>query len=455
MSKQMSARELILARAKDRISGNFGNSNKHVILPNTVQAFSPEVETEYEIDFVPYAVKHDSHPERIPVGMGWPRRPFWLHRNIGSEHRAFVCRKSVGKPCFLCQERNKLFQEEASKAATDALRASYREMYLIYNKKEDQFEVFEVAYSNFGEALDRKINRMNDKRCGFFELEGGYTAICFFIEESFGKNKFAVLDEIDFEPRKDLDLDMEEIPCLDDMLVIAENKEMKAAYYDLELSEVEDLEGDEEVEKPTRSRRSAKTEETEEEVEEEKPSRSRRSAKVEDEKPSRSRRSARAEDDEAEEEEKPSRSRRREKVEEEVEERPSRSRRSAKVEDEDEDEEDDEVKFHKVAAEEAKPSRTRKPAKDSGLGPECPHGHEYGVDPIHEECEECTMWDKCAEVAGAEEEPEEEVKPSRRRKAEPAEEEKPSRSRRSAKVEEDEEEEEEKPSRTRRSRTRR
>jgi len=352
----MTAADIIRARAKDRNEGNYrAGGSDYLELPAGVHLFKPKVEkgecVEYSLDFITYVVTSPKHPDNIPVGMPWLRLPFWLHSNIGSDGKRMVCRRTLGEHCFLCDERNKLFGEQAPKAQTDALRASFRELYIMLNK-DDEFEVMEMAYKNFGKKLDGKIQRLKDKTAGFFEhkaSDGGHTAIVTFIAEQYMRSTYPVLDEIDFEERDDIDIDPADVPNLEEMLVIPSDLELKAAYYDMDESDLSEINEtptkEEDDEEPVRRKSRRSEPEEKEEKQEGDEAETRRHRRSRQETP---------EDEQADEEEKPAR---------------RSSRRSVKQEE----------------------------PNNSDLGPTCPHGHQYGVTVKDgtDECDDCDMWKQC------------------------------------------------------------
>lgn len=453
-----SARELIQERAKQRLSGNYTGRQGYLLLPEGAGRFRPEADKEYALDFCQYIVKTSNHLDRVPKGTPWLRLPFFRHDGIGSGRAQFICPRTYGGNCFLCQERQRLFDEEAEKKYTDNLRASFRELYILITE-DDEFEVMEMAYNNFGKKLDRKINRLNDLRTGFFEhsaSEGGHTLICDFAEERMDKDTvYPVLDSIEFEPRDDLPINPEDVPNLEDMIEVATNVQMKAAYYDLEEEEVSELEeepqeteeDDEKEEKP-RARGRGKRGKDQEEVEDD---------EGEQEEPVRRGRSrAKKKEEDEEEEKKPSRgrSRGRSKKKEEDEESSEQkevksskfSRKGKKEEDEEEEEGEEQAELTDAAKDadsdelcnacsgkgKASNGDKCKPCRGTGVRrDQCPEGLTFGksVEEGYEVCEDCLHWRECKEAADTaklenegsdteeEEEPEEKGKSQRKKRA--------------------------------------
>jgi hypothetical protein len=379
-------RELLLQRARERLAGRQEGSGNYIQLPSGVFWKSP-AEGENAFDFVPYLNTDEHHPDRVPVGGAWPRRPFWRHTNIGAEHKKVVCLKSVHRPCPICEERSRLIADGVDKKLSDALRPSYRELYLNLNEK-DEFEIMEISYACFGKKLDRVLDRYNDDRVLFYSLESGFTVVAYFVESSMPRGgTFLEVDDIGFEKRDAISDDViEDAPCLDEMLAPLTYRSLQALYLDVE---EEDLpEGGEEQSggadsEPTRNRRrSSENDEPE--------TRSRRSG-------GGSRRSRSSDSGSS-----------------------SRSDRRRKRESEDEDDDEPVTEpsdgFQICTACEGSRKNSRgktcpiclgageveiqePEAGSEAGGGECPHGHAFGVDTDKkDECSSCDVWRECAEA---------------------------------------------------------
>jgi len=237
MADRFDPRELLLQRARERLEGQQEGTGNYLVLPDGCNWCRIKAE-EMAFDFVPYVNKDAQHPDRVPAGVPWPRLPFWRHSNLGAENKKALCLKSVHKPCPVCEERQRLISDGADRKLTDGLRASYRELYLLLDDR-DEFQVLEMAYSNFGKTLDRKIARLNNEMAMFYDLERGHTVIAWFVEESIGRSPFLEVDEIEFEKRKPIKASLlEDAPDLAECLRPLTYDRLRALYLDLDPDEV-------------------------------------------------------------------------------------------------------------------------------------------------------------------------------------------------------------------------
>ena len=81
----------------------------YLLLPKDVKTFSPEPGSRVILDFIPYEVTDEKHPDRnesneiaVP-GSLWYKRPFKVHRNVGVNNETVVCLTSIGKKCPICE----------------------------------------------------------------------------------------------------------------------------------------------------------------------------------------------------------------------------------------------------------------------------------------------------------------------------------------------------------------
>ena len=73
-----------------------------------------------KVDFLMYKVTDNRHPDReLPdiaiEGSPWWRRPFKVHRDVGSLNETVICPISIGKKCPICDYRTKLIKGGADK----------------------------------------------------------------------------------------------------------------------------------------------------------------------------------------------------------------------------------------------------------------------------------------------------------------------------------------------------
>lgn len=297
-----------------------------------------------DLDFLPYEVTDEKHPDREPEyeiavkGSLWYRRPFKVHRNVGAENDTVVCLRSVGKKCPICEYREKRAKEGAEKEELRELYGKPRSLYVVVplgiKKYEEIPTIWDMSDKLFQEILNDELSISEEDRC-FPDLENGRTTTLKLRWKSLGGNSYPEVRSISFSKRDPYpETILDDVPNLDEILKVLDYETLYAKFFEEEvggsLREPED-------EKPVRRERPR---EESKEQEEERPSRRRSEPEHEEEKPVR-------------------RSRNEEEVsEEKVERKISRSAKSS--------------------------------------DPECPHGHRFGIDTEEfKECDTCDIWGKC------------------------------------------------------------
>lgn len=336
------------AKKKAERNMNRGGSS-YLALPENTERFKPKKGT-FNLDFLPYRVTVDTHPE-VDEGEFWYQRTFFVHYGIGSDSNAFICPKTIKKPCPICDHVKELFNSDNDEDVELAknIKAKERELYNVINLDDQDkgVQLFEYSYHLFGKALDEEINEGDDDLGGFAELEGGKTVSVSFRKKTFGKNEFFETRKIEFDERDDYDEDiLDDVYDLDELLVIKDYKTLQKALYDLDDEDTDD--------------------EEEEEEKEEKPKKSsKKSSKKADKKSSKS------------------------------------SKKSEKDDEEDEEDEEEEEKPKKSKSKKSsKKSSTKKKGKKKVGAKECPHGHTFGEDvDEYDECGDCEKWADCQEAS--------------------------------------------------------
>ncbi len=367
----MAKKEKRRSKFKGAVSRNAERQNRgaqygYLKLPKGVQMFKEEPKSRIMLDIMPYEVTSERHPDRddeygiaVP-GSLWYKRPYWLHRSVGSENRSVVCPTSIGQRCPICEYRKQLLKEGTKwdDESVRALKPSLRNLYVVIPRDSKNYEsipyIWDVSQFLFQDKLNEEIQE-NEEYETFPDLEEGYTLRIRFTEGTFGSNKFAEASRIDFIERKKSydDSILEKIPHLDDLLDVPSYKQIEAMFFGN--MDREDLEKDEEEDRYEEER------DEEEEVESDSDSDS---------------------DDEDEEEE--------EEDEDEKE--------DDEDTDEEEEEEEEERSSNKPTRRSTPPSKPSKESK-SKKG-KCPHGHEFGKDcEEYADCEDCDSWDDCFDAS--------------------------------------------------------
>ena len=374
------------AQRQKSAHSNYGYLN----LPKNVTVFKEEPGSRVKIDILPYNVTTEHHPDRddkLEIAMPgtlWYKRPFKTHRNVGPANDVLVCPTSVGKRCPICEYRAKRLKEGAEKEETDAMKASMRNLYVVVPldaKKDDkQIHVWDISQYLFQTLLNEELEE-NEENAIFPDLEEGLSLRVRFDSKTIGKsNAFAEASRIDFVERKKQYTEdiLEEIPSLDDMLIVLSAKEIEAKFFELE---DEDKEEEEEDTKPVRRKT----------IPEAKPETKKRKPEPEEEEDDDD------DDDDEEEEEEEEKPVRRRKVEEPKPtptrtKKPEPKKKSEPEPDDDEEEEEEEEKPVK---------KTHKPESPKGGKNKCPFGHVFGKDcEKFDDCDSCDLWDDCIEASG-------------------------------------------------------
>lgn len=380
----------------------------YLSLPKNVSTFSPDPGSKVLMDIIPYTVTDPKHPDRnaeaeiaVP-GELWYRRPFKIHRNVGSDNDTVVCLASIGAKCPICEHRAKRANaKDVEKEELDALRPSNRVLYVVIpigiRKVEEVPHIMDISHYNFQKLLNEEVEE-KEEYADFPSLDSGYTLRVRFDSKTVGNSKpYAEASRIDFEER-DQQYDesiLDDVPNLDKVLVIMDYETLKAKFFELDTDEAtgdDDIATDDEERKPVRRGRKVQKEEDEEPEEEKKPTR--RAPKEEES----------------------------DYTWEQIEKKTMTGlvtliQREELDIDNPDDFEPEELRVmvakelgikvpktkpkEEEPEEEKKPMRRKAPAKkdEDDDDNKCPHGFRFGVDINKKEaCDSCDVWDECREA---------------------------------------------------------
>jgi len=411
----MSRNEQRRSRYRDAVRANTRHQKEsrksfgYLNLPSGVRMIQPKPNTRMQLDFMPYVVSDEHHPDRkddwkvaVP-GEAWYRRPFKVHRNIGAEQESVVCLASVGRKCPICEYRTDKMKSGADKNETDALKYSQRNLYCVTplgdKEHEETPHIWDVSQFLFQDLLNNEMEE-DERYYDFFDPEVGLTL----------KVRFDEVSRIDFIDRDYTyaEKELKKVPDLDKVLNIMSYKELDKLFLGLEEDDVEGGSGKparsqpKDEDKDPQTRRGSRARPDNDDGDDDKGSRDKDKDK-DDDKSARSERSAprRTRDDDGEDkEEKRGREPRREDKEEQA---PRRTRSSAKDEDEGGgDPQPRQTRTRAVADDEdkEKPSRSARNNSNKAEGDEkCPSGHKFGRDvDEYDECGDCPMWEACIDA---------------------------------------------------------
>lgn len=413
MGKSSSFKDKVAADSQRQKSQS--RSYGYLLVPKGVEIYKEE-EGRRLLDILPYLISDEKHRDRkddreiaIP-GSLWYKKPFCIHRNIGSEGDAIICPTSFGLPCPICKHRSMRRKEGAEQNELKALRKSERNLYCVVplgsKKYEEEPHIWDISQFGFQDELNAEIEE--DPEYGrFAELEDGLTLRCRFTKEMIGKNEFIKCSRIDFEKR-DQDYNekiLKKVPDLDKCLLLLSYKEIEVKFFEEEpVDEDEDHprhhhkkdKDDDEDEQPRKHHRD------EDEDDDDKPRHKSKDDDKDDEKPHRK---SRDEDDDEpvrrrkkddDDDDKPAR-KSKDDDDENAEKEKARRDRQKRLRDED----DDDKPNRKSKDEDDDDRPSKKSSK--GEGGKCPYGHVFGKDcdkpEFHKDCDKCDDWDACYDKA--------------------------------------------------------
>lgn len=364
----------------------------HLILPRGVSVFTPEPGSRINLDFMPYIVTDDNHPDRndeleIAVkGSIWYKRPYRTHRSIGAENATIVCPSSIGKKCPICDYRKKKLDSGTKwdDPEVRGLRPSERSLYLVNPKGSKKFEeklhIWDFSNFLFQNQLDEELEE-NPDFGEFPSLENGLTLKVRFSEETFEKNKYAATSRIDFEERDYAypEETLTDAPSLDEVLAVKSYEEIQKLFFEAGEIEEDEAETGEEA-KPIRTLAKPKTN-------------------------GDARRTARAADDEQQEEDETEEEEEKKTAPKTIAKKPLQRaplRRAADPEPE-EEEEEEQRPVTRAALKRVATTTSSSPKRATAASSDetCPSGYAFGEDcDQHNECEECPVWNNCYAAKG-------------------------------------------------------
>lgn len=262
-------REERIAAARARTQHNveskdsYGVSGKRVIDLDKVGGYKkemfyrPKAGTNH-IDFVPYVIKSDRHPDKLPVGTPDYVLTLFVHRNVGAAKDNFICLNSqYGKPCPICEAREELKHDpDATKEEVSALypkkRCWYNVIDLDSKEKNPPVQIFEESHYLFEKELLEFVTNKNAFE--FWDIELGKTLEFMASENKSEKGNHFKYKQFYLDDRPPYGEDIyEEAYNLVDMLHIPTYEEVRNSFLG-----VDDSEAPEPVqERPARQRGTA------------------------------------------------------------------------------------------------------------------------------------------------------------------------------------------------------
>jgi len=252
-----------------------GYTQTYLKVPDGIQLFKPKSGT-MMLDILPYEAGEDN-PWAEPGNMHW-ERTYWAHRGIGANSDTYVCPRMTRKQkCPICEFRMALVKkgDDGDEDLIKDLSPKQRQLFNVRNLKDPDkgFQLWDISYHLFGKALDARLRNSDedDEWDKFFFIEEGTTLRVGFAEKSFGGATFYEAETIDFKARKQPydDEVLEQVQCLDELLIVPSYKELKDAFLEAKKSDEDEDDEDEEETPPKKKKRKAPVDEDEDEDEDE------------------------------------------------------------------------------------------------------------------------------------------------------------------------------------------
>jgi len=222
-----------------------GSQYGYLNLPKGVNVFKETPGDKEMLDILPYVITDQNHMDRndedqiaIPK-TEWYKKPFLLHRNIGANNDSYVCRRTVGKKCPICEFRAKRQSEGAEQEELNALKVSLRNLYYVVPLKNKDYDaqphIWDISQFCFQAILNDELEENEDNGV-FPDLDEGLTLRARFSKESFVGNTFAKTSRIDFDERNEQYGEdyIKSLPSLDDVIVIHDYDKLYNVFYELE-----------------------------------------------------------------------------------------------------------------------------------------------------------------------------------------------------------------------------
>lgn len=229
-----SIRDAARRRAQESAHGGSGYS---INLPEGVNFFKNDGKT-VEFDFIPYTVTDKRNPDvvagRLNVGDLVDARTYWLHGDIGAENKPYVCLKTIGQRCPICEAQVAMAKNpKADPKDVKAIKSKERVLYNVIdaNDKDDKVMVWDVSYHLFTKQLEHE-QLEREEYYDYADPDNGYTLRIRFEKKVIDRgNPFWDADRIDFDKRKPLsDADLKAAVDLDACLQILSYEKLEAVF---------------------------------------------------------------------------------------------------------------------------------------------------------------------------------------------------------------------------------
>ena len=210
-------------KRKERSGGNAFNN------PDGAKWFHEKISDDaVRLDILQFRVDTPENPRGDNVGDVWYECTYQVHYGIGAEEKKFICLRTWGKACPICEYVSELRKDdyEKNKKEIKELQAKNRQLFnvIAVDSNPDEVLLWDISIHNFGGILDGVVEKKSlrdDTMWDFHELKGGKTLEVWFEGASIGTGKpFPRATMIELADREDYDEEWLDVTHdLDAMLV--------------------------------------------------------------------------------------------------------------------------------------------------------------------------------------------------------------------------------------------
>jgi len=199
------------------------------------------------LDVLPFIIKSKYHPQEFKPGQIDYVIEVYVHSGIGLLNNHYIClEKTFGRPCFVCQERQRLIKEEKKnwkEPEVSALNCSRKVLHNVLDLKnlDKGIQLFYASYAYFEKELldavnDYKIKKNLTMAPLFADLLEGKSISFKASAEKWGEIPYFKYKNFTLEDRTQaFDPSILEMTIpLDSILYIPTYDEVKTAFYDVE-----------------------------------------------------------------------------------------------------------------------------------------------------------------------------------------------------------------------------
>ena len=228
-------------------------SLRRLKLPSNLELFKVDSDKPRRLDFLCWKAGK-GNPNAEP-GERHFELTYWVHR-IGPDSEKFVCpNRTRGLPCPVCEDRARLrMQPDADDDLLKSLMPSQRQLFLVHDldQMDRGLQLVDYSYYHFGKQIKAEMDAsaIDEPDTEYFaDLETGFTVRVAFTEEKPYGYKASSVKFVKRAKQYKYAL-ADELPCIEDLLVVEPYEKLKAAYQ--QTGEAEEEEEPEPDEKPRR-----------------------------------------------------------------------------------------------------------------------------------------------------------------------------------------------------------